>query len=285
MTTAPDDRARLALTLKNLRVDAGLSTTKLAERLNWSQSKVSKTERGTTLPPPEDVEAWARELNAPTEVREELVEIATQAAVKVTEWRQELAPGRRRKQEDIRRMEAAASVIRVFSADVIVGLAQIRPYIDAMFQLGRKIEPAQELPEDVIRARLERAAVLDRLDKHFEFLMGEQALRRRLIPDADMRRQVEWLIELSYRPNIVLEVIPFRAVEKVHQYNGFAIIGDPDVDEEAIVLAETVTRGLTIRSTDEIREHIEHFNALRSGAIRGNELREFLQEVIKDLPG
>lgn len=285
MSTNPDDRQKLASTLRNLRVDAGLSTTKLAARLGWSQSKVSKTETGKTLPQAKDVEAWARELNAPAEIREELVAIATQAAVQVTEWRQELAPGRRRKQEDIRRMEASASVVRVFSPDVVVGLAQIRPYIDVMFRLGQPVETVEELPEDIIQARMDRAGVLDQSGKRFELLMGEFALRRRLVPPADMRRQIEWLIELSHRPNIALEVIPFNAEEKVHQYNGFSIFGDPDADEEAIVLAETVTRGLTIRSADEIREYIDHFNALRLGAIRSNELREFLLEVIKDLPG
>ena len=49
----------MAEALRSLRVDAGLSTTQLARQLRWSQSKVSKTERGITLPPASDVEAWA----------------------------------------------------------------------------------------------------------------------------------------------------------------------------------------------------------------------------------
>lgn len=91
-----EDREKLASTLRDLRVNAGWSTTKLAERLGWSQSKVSKTETGRTMPPPNAVEAWARELDAPVEVTAELVEIAAQAALKLTERRQESAPGRRK---------------------------------------------------------------------------------------------------------------------------------------------------------------------------------------------
>jgi transcriptional regulator with XRE-family HTH domain len=284
MNPTPDDKARLASTLKNLRVDAGLSTTRLAGVLGWSQSKVSKTETGRTMPAPDDVAAWCRQVNAPAGVREELVEIAAAAAAQATEWRRELAPGRRRKQDDIRRMEHKASVIRVFAPDVVVGLAQTRAYVEKMFRLGRKIGPVDEPAEDVINARLARAEVLDRTDKVFVLLMGEFALRRTLIPAEEMRAQIQWLIELSHRPNIDVEVIPFAAEEKVHQYNGFAILGDPDVDDEAIVLAETLTRGLSIRSSEEIREYIEHFDALRVAAIRGDELREFLQEVIDGLP-
>ncbi len=180
-------------------------------------------------------------------------------------------------------MEQAASVIRVFAPDVIAGLAQIRPYVEKMFKLGRKIELADEPDEDVVNARLERASVLDRTDKQFFLLMGEFALRRQLIPAAQMRQQIEHLIELSTRPNVAVEVIPFAADEKVHQYNGFAILGDPDVDDEAIVLAETLTRGLSIRSSEEIREYVAHFNALRLGAISGVDLQLFLQEAIKGL--
>lgn len=181
-------------------------------------------------------------------------------------------------------MEQAASVIRVFAPDVIAGLAQTRPYVEKMFRLGRKIGPAEEPAEDVVAARLGRAAVLERTDKQFFLLMGEFALRRQLIPAIEMRQQIERLIELSTRPNIVVEVIPFTADERVHQYNGFAILGDPDIDDEAIVLAETLTRGLSIRSSEEIREYIDHFNALRLGAITGSDLRLFLQEVIEGLP-
>lgn len=284
MNSTTEDLKKLASTLKNLRVDAGLSTTKLAAELGWSQSKVSKTETGRTKPAPEDVDAWCRYFHAPPEVREELVNIAATAAAVAADWRRELAPGRRRKQEDIRRMEQAASVIRVFAPDVIAGLAQTRPYVEKMFKLGRKIELVEEPDEDVVNARLDRAAVLERADKQFFLLMGEFALRRQLVPAAQMREQIEHLVELSNKPNVTVEVIPFAADERVHQYNGFAILGDPDIDDEAIVLAETLTRGLSIRSSEEIREYVDHFNALRLGAISGSDLHVFLQEVIEGLP-
>lgn len=285
MTITPEDKMRLASTLKNLRVDAGLSTVKLAAEFNWSQSKVSKTETGRTMPPPEDVDAWCRRFNAPPDVREELVAIATTAAAQATEWLKALAPGRVRKQDAIRRMEQDASVIRVFAPDVIVGLAQVSAYAEKMFRLGRNIaSAADEAPEEVAKARLERAAVLERTEKQFFLLMSEYALRRQLIPAADMRRQIEHLIELSHRPNVAVEIIPFAAEEKEHQYTGFAILGDPDLDAEAVVLVETLTRELSIRSSDEVRNYIDHFNALRRAAISGSELRDFLQEVIKGDP-
>lgn len=278
MTEADEDRRRMAAVLRELRADAGLSTTQLAGRLGWSQSKVSKTELGRTTPSPEDVDAWARATGASSATREELRVLAERAATRLTAWRRELAPGRRRMQQDIRRFEAAASVVRVFSPDVVVGLAQTPAYAEAMFRLGRDVGLAEDV-EKVVASRLARQAVLDDERKKFLFVMGETALWRRLISSEQMRTQIQQLRRLATRPNVDVAIIRFVGEEHTHQYHGFAVLGDPDVDDEALVLAETVTRGLTIRSTEEVRQYIEHFDALRASAVDGGELDRFLQEV------
>jgi transcriptional regulator with XRE-family HTH domain len=282
MKDLPADRRRLASVLRSLRTEAGLSTTELAKRLDWSQSKVSRTELGRTLAKPHEVEAWTRVTEADAELQGELLRIATRAADEFAEWRRELAPGRRRVQEEIQQLEEVASVIRVFAPRVVVGLAQTGPYAEAMFRIGRRVGPAEDLGE-VVRARLEREVVLDDDAKHFYLLMGETSLRRRLISLAAMRDQVERLIELSAQDNITMGVIPFDAEERVHQYHGFAIIGDLECDQQAIVLAETVTRGINIREPEEIAEYVAHFEALRSAALEGERLREFLRGVIAGL--
>jgi len=277
------DRKRLASALRALRAEAALSTTELARRLGWSQSKVSRTELGRTLAKPHEVEAWMRTTNADRALRDELLEIARRAAAEFTEWRRELAPGRRRVQEEIHRMESAASVTRVFSMDVVPGLAQTWAYAEVMFRLGRAGAPADEPIEKVIRARLARQSVLRDNAKTFSLIMSEMALRRRLIPAAEMREQITRLVELSRRPNITVGVIPFDADEHVQQYHAFAILGDPDVDDESIVLAETVTRGINIRAPEEVAQYIAHFEALRTEALEGEPLREFLRGVIAEL--
>ncbi|HEY6422001.1 MAG TPA: helix-turn-helix transcriptional regulator [Pseudonocardiaceae bacterium] len=282
MNELPDERRRMADALRGLRVEAGLSTTQLAHRLGWSQSKVSKTERGVTLPPPSDVEAWAQVTGAPADLRAELIEIAKHATAEFIEWRRFLAPGRRRIQQDVQRLEAAASVLRVFAPNVVVGLAQTRRYAEAIFRIGWG-GPAENA-DDVVRARLARQAVLANESKRFELTMGEAALRRCLIPPAAMRAQLIRLVELSQQPNVHISVILFDAAEKVHQYHGYSVIGDPDLDSEALVTAETLTRALMVRREDEIREYIEHFNALRVASTEGEPLRAFLHELIAELP-
>ncbi|MGH3872163.1 MAG: helix-turn-helix domain-containing protein [Pseudonocardiaceae bacterium] len=281
MSGLSDERRRMAEALRRLRAQAGLSTTQLAHRLGWSQSKVSKTERGVTLPQPSDVEAWAIATGASRKLQAELGLLADRSTVEFIERRRVLAPGRRRVQEEIQRLEQAASVVRVFQPDVVVGLAQTRNYVAAMYRLGQNI-PAENL-DDAVTARLARQATLADQSKRFELIMGEAALRRRLIPPEPMRAQLERLIELSLRPNIFLGVIRFDAHEIVHQYEGFSVIGDPDLDDEVIAGTSTVTRTLRIRGEAEIREYIEHFTALRAAATEGEPLRALLEQLIAEL--
>lgn len=273
------ERHDLAAALRGLREDARLSTTVLAERLGWSQSRVSRIDRGLTLPAPDDVDQWARETHANPDTRRHLMALAASAKIQLTEWKRELAPGRRRKQQEMAEHEANASVIRLFGADVVPGLAQTRLYATRMFLLGRTdVTDKSEDLDAVLDARQARQAVLDS-DKRIELLMSEFALHRHLLTGADQRDQIQQLATFSTRPNVHLGVIPFAAAEVVHQYHGYAIYGDPTVDASAVVLAETLTRGLIIRSAEEINQYTEHYQRLDSTALHGDELRTFLQEI------
>ncbi|MER7015294.1 helix-turn-helix transcriptional regulator [Saccharopolyspora sp. NPDC000359] len=280
-----DARHELATVLRGLRQDAELSTTALAKQLGWSQSRVSRVERGAALPKPPDVEAWCAAVRADPDLRRHLMEIAGQLSAQLTEWRRELAPGRRRKQAEIRELEAAASVIRVFSSDVIPGLAQTGPYAKAMFQLGRSdVTSADEDVDAVVEARLARQEVLNTAGKRFELVMSEAALHRRLrrlLTAGEWRAQLDRLVDLARQPNVTLGAVPFDTTSPVepHQYHAYAIIGDPDVDASAVVLAETVTRGLSIRSTGEITDYVQHCSALIHSAVTGDDLVAWLQEI------
>src|SRR6185312_6779832 len=90
------ERRRMAETLRTLRTEAELSTNQLAKLLHWSQSKVSKTERGVTLPATSDVEAWTAATGASAKLAAELIELAERATIELIERRRVLSPGRRR---------------------------------------------------------------------------------------------------------------------------------------------------------------------------------------------
>ena len=225
---------------------------------------------------------WAEAAGAEPSLRDELVALADQAGYQATEVRRALAPGRRKAQEEVQRLEAAASVTWVFAPVLVVGLAQTRAYADAVFRLGRLVGPVGESRAEVVQARLDRQAVLEDKTKRFHLLMGEAALRRQLVPADAMREQLNRLIDLSERDNITIGVIPFAAEEIAHQYHGFAVIGDPET-EDATASVVVLTRIIRIQAHDEIADYVAHFESLRSAALEGEPLRAFLRRLIDDL--
>ena len=116
--------------------------------------------------------------------------------------------------------------MRVFSPEGGVDLAQTRPNDEAMMRLSSRVGTADDLDE-AANARLDRQTLLDDPSKRFELVMGETALRRVLLPSAAMRAQLDRLADLTAQSNVLVGVIPFRAEERVHQYHGFAILGNP----------------------------------------------------------
>lgn len=283
MTIHPDQRYELAAGLRALRENRGWSTRLLAARLAWSQSKVSRIDRGATLAKPSEVEDWARMLDATTDERERLVALAEQAGIQLTEWKREVAPGRRKLQAEIGEMETAASIVRLFSMDVIPGLAQTSPYAEVMFRLDQDKAPDEDVAA-VVEARTTRQAALDNPDKTFKLLCTETAFRRNLLDRDAMLDQINRVLEVAALPNVEFGVIPFAARERTHIYHAFAVIGDPSYDDSAIVLVETVTRGLTVRDEDEVTGYIDHFDQLAQEAITKDKLPAFLREVAATAP-
>ncbi len=279
MSIHPDQRHELAAGLRALRDDKLVSTRQLATLLRWSQSKVSRVSRGATLPKPDEVEDWARALDAPADERRRLMALAEQAGIQLTEWKREVAPGRRKLQAEIGTMESAASAVWLFGMDVIPGLAQTGPYAEMMFRLGQHLAPDADDIAAVVDARLTRQAVLDSPDKKFKLLCTETAFRRHLLGQPAMLDQIQRVLEVAALPNVEFGVIPFAANERTHTYHAFAVIGDPQHDHSAIVLVETVTRGLTIRAEEEVASYVAHFNDLATAAVTGADLTVFLQEV------
>jgi transcriptional regulator with XRE-family HTH domain len=284
LPTHSNDRHELAAGLRALRLDAGLSTTEMARRLGWSQSKVSRMERDVTLAKPGEVDAWTRLLHTEPDVRRRLIALAERQGVELLEWKRAMAPGRRRLQEEINTLEASASVIWVFSMDVIPGLAQTKRYAEAMIRLDHSPVPSEEEIIESAEARLARQAILDNPAKRFNLLFAETALRRSLLPREAMQAQIARLVEVARLPNVEMGVIPFAARERSQTFHAFAVLGDPNIDDNAILLAELLTRGLTIRALDEVREYIAHYERLAESALFGDDLLRLLQEISEEAP-
>ena len=106
-------------------------------------------------------------------------------------------------------LEKAASQIRAYELQFVPGLLQTEDYARAVTML------TYSNPREINRRvglRIARQATLDRPEPpSLQVVVDEAVLRRPIGSLAVMRKQVKQLIEMSQRPNITIQVIPFNA--------------------------------------------------------------------------
>ncbi|MGW3836180.1 helix-turn-helix domain-containing protein [Streptomyces microflavus] len=108
-------RDRIAIRLRGLRSDAGLTGQQLAELAGWQGSKVSRLQSGRSQPSDEDIRAWCRACGAEGEA-ENLIAASRQAHHMYTEWRRVQGRGLRGVQEARTPRYERTKVIRVYSS-------------------------------------------------------------------------------------------------------------------------------------------------------------------------
>jgi transcriptional regulator with XRE-family HTH domain len=271
-------RHKLAARLRELRVLARLSGQQLGERCGWRQSKTSRLETGTTVPQIADVEAWLDAVDAPPEVRNEVLDLTEAALTSASSWEHEHARGLSPNQRRIARLEAAASVYRSFQVDIVPGILQTPAYARAVMELANPFGKS-DLAEGV-KARLDRQAILFDPAKRFQIIMWEPALRWRPVPLDIMRGQIDRIASLLDLPNIEIGVIPLDKPMSTILYHGFLALGEPGVDADVVILVETVVDELRVRDAHKVRMYLDLFARLRDEAVYGDEARELLRAAV-----
>src|SRR4051794_17720543 len=128
-----DDRGRrLAEELRRLRSIAGMSGRVIADKIQISQSKVSRIESGVSLPSLPEVRAWAEAVHASEDTWQLLSALTETTHTRVSRWRAKLGD-RPHLQDDVGAKERAAGRIRTFQPSVVPGLLQTAEYARQVF--------------------------------------------------------------------------------------------------------------------------------------------------------
>jgi transcriptional regulator with XRE-family HTH domain len=257
-------RRRLRTELRKARQDAGLTQEQVAAAMDWSLSKVIRIEAGSVGISTNDLKALLLhyQLDDPDRTRE-LVALA-RAARERSWWsvyRDSAPPGLLQ----LIGYEAASFIIRNFETLLVPGLLQTEDYARAVirpFEEGATAERVNTLVE----IRMRRQEQLDRDDPPLLFFILDEAVVRRLIGGKDvMRRQIRHLIEMADRPNVTIEIVPFRAGPHPGLKGPFVIVEFPDPGDDDVLYLEA--RGDMIRAgiseEGEVSAYREVFEQLR----------------------
>ena len=272
-------RQRLAAELRRLREMAGVSGRELAERINMSQSKVSRIESGVATPPVPAVEAWADAVGADAATRARLTAMTEAVFTEIQAWRLVL-PSRGHIQGEIEQREALARKIRVFQPSIVPGLLQTAEYARRVFGLFHVPYEDDDLAR-AVATRLDRQLAIYDEDRQFAFLITEAALRWRPGPARILRAQLDRINSLTTLDNLSIGLIPCDVEATSAIPVGFDILDDRDGG--STVTIETLHANLIVSDPDHVADYEQCWSALDEMAIYGDEARGLLDRVRRSL--
>jgi hypothetical protein len=252
-----------------------MSTYELSESLGWSQSRVTRIERGRIVATADDVEAWAQVTRAPRRVRDELSDLAYEAWTESRSWRASHRRGLAARQREMGQMERSSTGLRHFQPEAIPGLLQSPSY--ARHVVAMADVTGQRDIDDAVTARTERQQILTEPGRQFRYVLTEGALRWRPGPPEVMAEQRDHLLAAAQMPAVSIAVIPFSrqaAAPYIHPFIIYEIPGAP------MVLTEQYTGEMFVSDARDVAVYDRTFGLLQESALTGEAALEFIRSVL-----
>ncbi len=176
-------------------------------------------------------------------------------------------------------LEAGASVIRTFETAFIPGLVQTPGYIENITRAAGIEDPAEV--QRHVEARLKRQKVLDRETDpcHLYAIIDENAIARITHPGI-RRDQLAYLAEITGRPNVDVQLLPFTAGVYPASGEVFIYLAYPGSNERDIVYLETAADDRALEEYDELDRYRLKFERLRDAALSPEKTRTYLKQQI-----
>ncbi len=257
---------RFAEELKALREKRGDSLRQLSEKLGWDFSLFGKMENGHTLGGADVVQALDQYFGADRFL--------------VALW--ELALGDQTQYKPQYRtffqLEAEALSMWHFGLNSVPGVLQTREYAAEVLAAGGM--QGEELARHV-EARINRGAMLVAEDApRFRTILYESVLRLRLRDEKVWREQLEHLLDMSERPNVTVQVLPF-SVGPFAMMNTDVMFLQP-ADGRSVAYTENDLRGEIIVEASQIERLQSAYDAMRDMALSPARSRQFIVAMLEE---
>jgi predicted XRE-type DNA-binding protein len=196
---------------------------------------------------------------------------------------------RRAYREEIRLridLEKHADQIRSVAVEVFPGLVQCEGYVRAVYA-DAPDETGISL-NDRVRARVSRQDIFDKANPpNVHFVLSESCLRRVWGDAAVMREQINYLIKLSERPNVMIQVMPFDSPAGRRSSIGdrFTLVRVPSPGVAGpleLAYVETVGEIRYLDDKDALTAHDMAWTRLSTAALSFEDSRTFMRQVAED---
>ncbi|MFF7560921.1 helix-turn-helix domain-containing protein [Streptomyces pseudovenezuelae] len=178
-------------------------------------------------------------------------------------------------------LEGAASLIRVYEVQFIHGLLQTEAYARAVVRRGMKGASAADV-EKRVALRLERQKYLaDDSGPEFHVVLDEASLRRPYGDLQVMRGQLQHLIDVSERPNVRLQIMPFGFGGHSGESGAFTILSFTESDLTDVVYLEQLTSALYLDKREDVTQYEKAMKELQQDSPGPDESRDLLRGLLQ----
>ncbi|MEZ0092637.1 helix-turn-helix domain-containing protein [Streptacidiphilus sp. EB129] len=255
-------RLSLGVRLRELRVEGGFTGRQLADRLGWTQSKVSKLENGKQTPTLTDLAAWAEGTERP-EAAAELTGRLRGLETQYRSWRRQLAGGYRAVQEAHWVQGRKTRTRRSFDPALIPGLLQTADYARSVLSRYSAIHTAPHDIEAAVQARIGRQDILSDQTRTFRFLVWEGALLARPCSPTVLSTQLDRVAARLGAGHVRVGIVPFEADMNVPAGVGFSI------HDDELVITEAWHAEMWLDDPQDVALHVRAWEALERNAVYG----------------
>ncbi|WP_327273631.1 helix-turn-helix domain-containing protein [Streptomyces sp. NBC_01224] len=276
-------RLQLGRELRQLRQEAGLTSTQVVRTLICSPSKLTRLETGeNAVVETADVMALCEIYQATPEKRALLLGYAAVIKTKKDWWQSpEYRPAIAPTFKAYLGLEATAAALHNYEGEFVPGLLQTEDYVRAIHQRAHERLAADEI-DRLVAVRMTRQEALHRELGPLKFaaVINESVLYRQVGAPAVMRAQIEHLAEVATQPSVRVQVIPFRAGAHPGMNGAFTLLRFDDA--HPIVYLENLGGASVTRRRADVGLYEEAFTDLQILAVGPQESLGMIREAIKE---
>ncbi|MCZ4610113.1 helix-turn-helix transcriptional regulator [Streptomyces sp. Lzd4kr] len=277
-SSVQEARAALAARLRELRLDAGISSKEVARRCGWSVAKSSRIENAVTAPADADIQAWCAACGVEDQAAD-LVAANRQADSMYLQWKRLQRTGMKQLAESSAKLYERTRQFRVYASHVMPGYLQTPGYATALLHTIAGFRGTPDDVREAVEVRMRRARVIHEGDHRFATLIEEHVLNHRVGDQDVMAGQLGNLLAAMTLPSMSIGIIPATAAREgvMWPLEQFTVFDDSRIHVELLAAKVTVT------APGELDIYLRAFARLTELAVYGAEARALILKAIERL--
>jgi transcriptional regulator with XRE-family HTH domain len=270
---------RVAIELRRLREQTGLTLDQAAERLGWSRATLGRMETAVRRIKPAELQRLLDIYEVDGRRRDDLAELARGARERG--WWHRFTDTLPAAYATYIALEAEARSLRCYDALVVHGLLQTEDYATEVIRAGMMQLGSDSQVERRVEVRLNRQTLLTEREPPLELwcVIDENALRRMIGGAGVMQAQYARLVELADRPNVTLQVMPHDRGAHPGVEGSFAILEFPERYMSDVGYIEALNAALYVEDDAHVHAYSLVFNHLVAEALGIGESAAFLRRL------